>query len=79
MIFVAHFDYFDEINVLDKTEKALILADTFSKAVKYLEQEFGEQLENLSLLEPIAESSHIIYIDDKAEEVIKKHPHNSFF
>lgn len=78
MTFIAHLKYH---NVLDeyklKRDCILFTAHNFTNAMSILEDCYGDDLYSITLLEPISDSD-LVYINEKAEEIIRGLEGNGF-
>lgn len=77
MIFIAHVEIYDDDNKF-RTDRVIIPAVNFPTAMEYLDAYYGEDIEKITLFEPISDSNTIIHIDEIAEERIRDNEYNSF-
>ena len=78
MTFIAHLKYYDIIYENKVKEDNIIFsARNFTNAMSILEDCYGDELHSITLLEPISDSD-LIYINEKAEEIIRGIEENGF-
>lgn len=78
MIFIAHIEFYDDFDNENKTDRVIFPAANFPTAMEYLDAYYGENIEKITLLEPVSDSNTVIHIDEIAEAHIREHEHNSF-
>jgi len=77
MIFIAYVEtYNDETRF--KNHHVAFAADDFASAMTIVENYFKDEIEKITLLEPISDSSSVIFLDKEAEDHIREHPFNAF-
>lgn len=77
MIFIAHVETYNDENRFENHHVAFA-ADNFSSAMTIIENYFGNEIEKITLLEPISDNSSVIFLDKETEEHIREHPLNAF-
>ena len=76
MIFIAHVETYNDETRFEKY-KVAFAADDFSSAMTIIDSYFGDEIEKITLLEPISDNS-VIFLNDEAENFIREHPFNAF-
>lgn len=78
MTFIAHLKYYDIIYENKINEDNIIFsARNFTNAMSILEDCYGDDIHSITLLEPVSDSD-LVYINEKAEEIIRGIEENGF-
>lgn len=77
MIFIAYVETYNDETRFENHHVAFA-ADDFSSAMTIIENCFKDEIEKITLLEPISDSSSVIFLDKEAEEHIRGHQFNAF-
>lgn len=78
MIFIAHVQVYDGFENKEEVDRVVFPAANFPTAMEYLDTYYHNNIEKITLLEPISDSNTIIHINEIAEECIRDHEYNSF-
>ena len=78
MIFIAHVQVYDSFENKEEVDRVIFPAANFPTAMEYLDAYFHDNIEKITLLEPISDTELMIHLDEIAEAHIRDHEYNSF-